>query len=147
MFYVAVICNMHMIRKKRSDKPTVLPVRPPPPSIEEISDDIQNANDDDIVFTSGQSFEDVNTNMIFTKTNSTEEEFEKVNFKVYTKVEEEYNKVLKFVKLQKNLKEGQTELLETCSKLAKSSEIVETERAALETKLNQQQELFNSLLQ
>ena len=135
-----------MIRKKRNDKAAVLPVRPSPPALHEIQADIQNAPDDDFVFISAEDFKDVDVNLsIFQNDSNSEGTNTKPDEKSILKVEEQYNKVLKFVKLHKSLIDGQKELLQSSKALAKTCEIVQEERKALQVKLEEQQKLYGNI--
>ena len=134
---------MHMIRKKRNEKSSVIPVRPPAPSVDEVLADVQGADSDDFVFTSGLTLgDDDSLEAEWSEMLSAEDTSEGPDLKRFAKVDEKYKKILKFVRIHESLKSELQELEKSSEQLIKSRELIIAERSALEKKLEKQQSLM-----
>ena len=136
---------MNIIKRKHRDKPSTLPVRPPAPSLDEIQIDIQNADDDDYVFISGQNIDEKESNIEISSLKlKLDDENGKPDLKTITKVEQQHNKVVEFVKLYNNLVNGQIDLNKSSQHLFETSEKVQVEKTVLQSKLEEQEKLYQS---
>ena len=136
---------MNIIKRKHRDKPSALPVRPLAPSLDEIQIDIQNADDDDYVFISGQNIDEKESNIEISSLKlKLDDENGKPDLKTITKVEQQHNKVVEFVKLYNNLVDGQIDLNKSSQHLFETSEKVQVEKTVLQSKLEEQEKLYQS---
>ncbi|CAK8691456.1 uncharacterized protein LOC143448679 [Clavelina lepadiformis] len=132
-----------MMRKRHTEKSALLPVRPSPPTLKEIEEDVKSADKNDYVFTSMTS---VNDDFNFAEDlNSTDDSIDADEIQKRQIVLEQYEKVCKFLELNDSLKVGQTNLNKACKKLIETGGDVKSAMTDLSIKLEQQRQLLKKV--
>nr|XP_002129291.1 UPF0449 protein C19orf25 homolog isoform X1 [Ciona intestinalis] len=93
-----------------------LAVRPPPPTLEEIIEDVTNAKDDDFAFVS--MADDVTEEEFIDAKEDSDENVE------IMKIEERYNEVTKFLSTNEELSEGSSDLRKLFEQISTRGQIL-----------------------
>nr|CAB3226590.1 UPF0449 protein C19orf25 homolog [Phallusia mammillata] len=127
-------------KKKKTSKPSIIPVRPSPPADEEIIRDISIAPDDDVVFTTVLKDEDEFHDAEASELWDSDLEFEDALEETEENIQRRFEKICRFVEINKTLLKEQENMKDSCLRLKESCDEINRNTTELENKLKEGKE-------